>query len=74
MEKIVIEKNVPIPPRRFGLASCYPFEKMNIGDSFLLKENMAGNNSIPGYANRQFKPKRFVGRKEGKGRRIWRIA
>lgn len=36
MSSFVIEKNVPKPDKRLGVASKYPFKLMEIGDSFVV--------------------------------------
>lgn len=69
-----IEKGIPLP----GLNTKYPFEKMEVGDSFFIenpiKDNRGNPLSLSGQANQRYGgKKRFAQRKEGSGIRIWRI-
>jgi hypothetical protein len=62
-----VESNIPMPAR-------YPFAKMNVGDSFLIPENVSRSSAAVaayryGLANR----KKFVTRKTSEGHRIWRV-
>lgn len=72
---IKIEKGVPITRRRHGKGgeSKYPFEKLEIGDSFLLtnKTTNAFAASVT-YWSRRLKRK-FISRKVEGGVRVWRI-
>ena len=71
---IEVENAVPIPPSR-RLPTKYPFAKMQIGDSFLVKgtenECVAARNAAWNYASRH--KVRFTSRIiNGMGIRIWR--
>lgn len=66
---IKIDYNVPMPSR--PVSSDFPFERMGIGDSFVVTHltskqvyNLVHRASIKG--------KRFISRREGTAIRIWR--
>lgn len=40
----VIEKDVPIVPKRKGRVSMYPFEAMDVGDSFAISDEKTYSN------------------------------
>jgi len=70
---VKIHKGIPIPPGKIG-ATKYPFNELEIGDSFVVPESHAAA-QMAGFGNRQYKPKRFTSRKIGPTeRRIWRVA
>lgn len=66
-----IEKNIPMPPRGYD----WPFDQLEIGDSFLLPEKVS-----PGYARHLIHAtqkklsKKFSLRRTGEGHRCWRIS
>jgi TusA-related sulfurtransferase len=67
-----IEKGIPIGPRSRASATKYPFEKMEVGDSFEVETN-----SPTGVATgaRQWAERHgmvFTTRRTKKGIRIWR--
>ena len=66
-----IEKSVPFYPTKRGVKLKYPFDKMEIGDSFISDKNcvLSGNN----WAARKGNGYKFVSSVEGNGYRIWRI-
>lgn len=77
-----IEKNVPVAKvsTKAGIFRKYPFNEMEVGDSFSTgPEDFGpnGRNSRAGFAaaqhGRRFGMK-FATRREGEGFRIWRIA
>ena len=66
-QEIKIEKGIPIPP--FGRRAIYPWEAMEVGDSFLASKYT--NTTIAG---RVYAPKRFSYRKQPDGSyRVWRV-
>lgn len=71
---IVIEDNVPIPlgVGRIGAPEKYPFERMNVGQSFFAKTKPA---SLKRYLNmiKDRLPGKFVAAAEGDGTRVWRV-
>lgn len=68
-----IEKNVPFPPPKNSKA-IYPFQYMEIGDSFVCSDkNLSTVSSAAQYAKRKFNYK-FTIRKQAVGHRVWRIA
>jgi hypothetical protein len=73
MEPVVVEKNVPIPGRR--VAILFPFEKMNVGDSFLIPEGKRSAVAYQIQAYRSANPgAKFITRVIGTQIRCWRIA
>lgn len=68
-----IEKNIPIPDKLFQ--SKYPYAKMEIGDSFLIKtsKTIEQTNSSTSYAAKRLNMK-FTSRTVDGGIRIWRKA
>lgn len=67
-----IQKNIKIYKKR---RSKYPWEDMEIGDSFYIpKSDNPTPSNVIGYASKRFKAK-YVSRIEphGEGSRIWRI-
>lgn len=80
VEKIKIEKDIPIPKYTRGPIAKYPFSKMEIGDSFFIhsqKQSRAVSSCSIMWArhfNKKNKEERkFSTRKQGKGYRCWRI-
>ena len=66
-----IEKNIPIQ----GLvkAGKYPFLKMEIGDSFHVKEPVTHKiHSAVSIHNKKYMPKHWVSRTDETGIRVWR--
>ena len=75
MTKLLIDKGVPLPPRRKGgPPDKYPFPGMEVGDSFF-----AANYEDPRVmSNLAWKRGKKLGRKfsvrtEGDGVRVWRV-
>ena len=77
MSKYEVTDAVPIPakgPR--GNGKTYPFDTMEVGQSFHIADGDMKPHSLAtlvGYANRNFTPRYFVSRREGEGRRFWRV-
>lgn len=70
-EEIKIEKNIPIPSSgKKALVIAEAFEKMEIGDSFF--SDLTTTNNVRTSFHRDTS-KRFISRKEGSGRRYWRV-
>ena len=69
--EIKIDKNVPVPVRKKGQLSGLSsvLKKMDIGDSFFIESNSA--NGITTLA--KVVGVRVITKKEGVGRRIWRV-
>jgi len=63
---IKIEKNVPIPRR-----SKYPLDKLEVGDSFWVRANIANIRQISSKVAGVLKRK-FICREEKGGTRCWR--
>lgn len=79
--EIQIEKNVPIPKAGAGRKPKYPFEKMEVGDSFFAKVNghksaFTLQNSLLGVGRKFLKENKkgwvLQSAVEGDGVRIWR--
>lgn len=68
---IEINKSIPIPSSK--IRREYPYEKMEIGDSFLIES--VSLQSVCNANYRAFKRGvgKFIAKKEGKGIRVWRI-
>lgn len=67
---IKIDKSIPPPVAK---TTKYPWAEMEVGDSFLIEAARSSATSLAGSASARYAPKRFVSRKEGSGRRIWRV-
>lgn len=71
-QEMKIESGIPIPRKRKKKAvSIYPCDKMKVRDSFYCPNDKPAMAAVALF-NRKGN-KRFISRKEGKGRRIWRI-
>jgi hypothetical protein len=80
-----IEKNVPLPPRTYNKAgrdTRYPFPKMGIGDSFLLKlpadpkkakAKRSAISCLMIYHSRK-RGTKYASRSIAEGLRVWRVA
>lgn len=66
---IKIDKNVPIPPAGQGRPRKYPFDEMDVGDSFF-SGSIA---SVESSAYSRNDGKKFVLRKVRGGVRVWRV-
>ena len=81
MEKIRIEKNIPIPALTTGRARIYPFKEMEVGDSFFValdgRERRNVQKSIIGACRHaRLAPKKFCTRyikEPTEGFRCWRF-
>lgn len=74
---IEIEKNVPLPPHANtgrGRFAKYPWQEMEIGDSFVYPGATQTARGAVWVANKTRAPKRFVCRKFDGVTRIWRVA
>ena len=68
-----IEKNVPIPPRR-EYKTKYPWDEMDVGDSFYVPNTKSGSIACGVYrASKRFEGKKFISRSEAGGIRVWRV-
>jgi len=65
---IKVDKGIPIPLGKYG----YPFDEMEVGDSFYVDSKLSGAINAMGNWNRNNPNKRIVSRTQGKGRRFWR--
>ena len=71
---IEIDKNVPLPPKT-SRKRKYPWETMQIGDSFLIPEALRiYGYSMASRASKDYAPKKFCSRSVEGGARVWRIA
>lgn len=76
-----VESHIPLPARKVlqpkKRESLFPFEKMSVGDSFLIPTGFRKMNSISGtcsYHSKKLAPKKFVSRTTKAGIRVWRVA
>lgn len=79
-----IEKNIPMPPKKGGGSkkgrpksdgrSIYPFDDMEVGDSFFADEKTISVicSAIGAYKRNRNNGKEFTARKERSGVRVWR--
>lgn len=70
MSEFKIEHDIPIPPSRGR--TKYPFDQMQVGDSFLSRSH--GVTSATGYYAKLHPGVKFRQRKVSGGWRVWRIA
>jgi hypothetical protein len=78
---IKIEKNIPMPHNIRAGYSKYPFQNLEVGDSFLfpLKPGQSKSNYIARaraathQASKLLKPNKFTARTTAEGLRIWRL-
>jgi hypothetical protein len=73
---IEIQKNIAIPENvGRGRPSIYPFDKLEIGDSFLFPVEKAGQKAHAAvqFANKSKAPKIFKTFKTEEGYRCWRV-
>ena len=75
MEDFKIEKNIQTPRRKYQSRKNYPFDKLEIGDSFFVPETRTSKRSIAAYSSLMGKllNKRFITKTQENGVRIWRI-
>ena len=67
---IKIEKNIPIPPPK---PSKYPFEQLEVDDSFVVPVEQLNSARAAMYSeHRKNNGKRFLSRMEGETARFWR--
>jgi hypothetical protein len=68
---IVIEKNIPLPTETRGRKSKYPWDKMEIGDSFYCASKGA---YVLTARQQKVTSHKYACRRERDGFRVWRIA
>lgn len=75
-----LEKGVPVPPRGAILRARgkYPFARMQVGDSFLVKEKRERlstkmSSCAANWARANDVPWKFVARMTPDGVRVWRV-
>jgi hypothetical protein len=71
---IAIDKNVPLPPPKRGPEATFPWQSMEVGDSFLVEGRSQSSVASHGSLAGQRYGRKFTTRKEGDGVRVWRIA
>jgi len=69
---IKIDKDVPLPETR-KYRGFYPFEQMEVGDSFFIEDENRQRLASAVYKNGKRLHVSFSVRAEGKGFRVWRI-
>lgn len=71
---VKIQKNIPIPPKvRVGQPSKYPYDLMNVGDSFARDCKSATSARAAASVMGKRLAKKFVTRPEGSKYRVWRV-
>lgn len=73
MKQIKIDKNVPIPLARNKAKYKYPWDKMEVNDSFYIDTPAAGLHAMIRVRNTRHPEMTFIVRKDGNGARVWRI-
>ena len=68
---IEITKKVPLPEIRER--NVYPYDEMEIEDSFYVENVNAQNIFNCNYKRNKLGDKKFIARKEGNGVRVWRV-
>jgi hypothetical protein len=74
---IKVDKQKPIPARRGGPVSKYPFKDLKVGDSFLIPDKSKKNgiySSLANFNKGRKIPIKITIRTEGVALRVWRIA
>lgn len=74
---IAIDKDIPLPPKKggFGQPRKYPWNEMEIGDSFvLMAKNMPCASAGASTTGKRLGFRFTVRRENGGGFRVWRIA
>lgn len=77
MDKIKIEKGIAMPSPLNGVANRYPFDEMEVGDSFYVPnvhKNFSIYSCVYHYNAKNKKDIKISQRRENNGVRIWRIA
>lgn len=72
-----VEKGIPLPPKsKTGPRTRYPFEEMQVGDSFLVPDGKAKNRALAIAMTRAGKMlgTQYTQRQVSDGVRVWRIA
>lgn len=68
---IEIERGIPMPQKVRGRDAKYPWEKMEVGDSFFVQGRKTFGNQA---STRSLKDgKKYTTRKENGGVRVWRL-
>jgi hypothetical protein len=70
-----IDKGIPVAPRRGSRASIYPFDDMDVGDSFLVPFETKAAKAVHAAAQvaRRRLGRTFAVRAVAEGTRVWRI-
>ncbi len=74
---IKVDKKKPIPERKTGLPSKYPFKELKVGDSFFIPDKAKKNGiyaCLAHFNKKKAIPIKITIRIEGEGLRVWRIA
>jgi hypothetical protein len=74
---IKVDKQKPIPEKKGGPPSKYPFKELKVGDSFLIPDKSKKNgiySSLANFNKGRKKPIKITIRIEGNALRVWRIA
>lgn len=68
-----LSKSVPLPGTQGGEGIArYPFAEMDVGDSFLVPHSLSESVKAACYSYGRRHRMKFVSRKVGNGRRVWR--
>lgn len=79
MSIFVVEKSIPLPSVRGGKTTLFPFEQMEIGDSFFVKETEYKKHTVASAAhtfgkhNKRTFAVRMVKGDGISGTRVWRV-
>ena len=71
-QEIKIEKGIPLPP--LGRPPIFPWQEMEVGDSFLVSSSHNRIHNIASSTHKRYPLKRFAVRKQPDGTyRVWRV-
>lgn len=72
MSEFIIEQHIEAPIPKFGRPFKYPWDQMNVGDSFFVAGVTSTYMSVA-CRHRRLKGERYTTRTENGGCRIWRV-
>ena len=71
---VKIDKGIPVPPRGNNRSTKYPYQQLEIGDSFYVKGKTAAKFSASAYTQARKHGIKLTVRNEKDGVRVWRTA
>ena len=70
---IKIDKNVPIPPDRLSRGRKYPWDELEVGDSFFVEGKKFEPLRVSAAQIGKAKARKFIARQVDGGVRVWRV-